>query len=458
MIFRQVLHTDLGCASYFLADDGQAAVVDPKWDIDEYCALAAEYGVEIRHILETHNHADHVSGKGLLAAKTGAIIHVSARAGVRFPHQPLADGDKVEIGRVEVTALETPGHRPEHLAFAVADRARSAESWLLLTGDSLFVGDIARPDLAVERTEGARDVYRSLGRFSSFADGVEVWPAHVGGSLCGGAGMSKKSSSTLGLERRWNPYLSFDREEDFVAAVLAKLPPKPSNFDRIVELNRGPLLRSRWPVTRLSPQHVDRLISEGAVVVDGRSAEAFDESHIAGSVSVSLDRGAVGTRAVWAVDPDEAVIVNAERERGARNLARLLQAVGFRNVIGALAGGLEGWRRAHLPALSSKAVEVGELARRLRDGSVRLLDVREPDEWQFAHVPGALHVPCRDIRDHLDGVLANGAPLAVACATGARSALAASVLERAGWTDVVRVVGGGIPDLADYGFELVSAL
>src|ERR671918_289412 len=188
MFFRQVLNDDLGCASYVIADGGQAAVIDPKWEIEDYLQLADEHGFRIAHILETHNHADHVSGHGRLAAATGARIYVSADAGVEYEHVPLADGDSVAVGEIQVTALATPGHRPEHMAYLVADGGRTAEPWLAVTGDSLFVGDLARPDLAVEPEEGARGLFRSVRRLLELEDFAEAWPGHVGGSLCGGAG------------------------------------------------------------------------------------------------------------------------------------------------------------------------------------------------------------------------------------------------------------------------------
>ena len=183
MFFRQVLHEDLGCASYVVADGGEAAVIDPKWEVEDYLRLAEEHGFAVTHVLETHNHADHVSGKGRLAKATGATIHVPAAAGVEFAHEPLADGDQIRFGDVTITALATPGHRPEHTAYLVADESRGAEQWLAVTGDSLFVGDVARPDLAVDKEEGARGLYASLKRLLALGDFAEVWPGHIGGSL-----------------------------------------------------------------------------------------------------------------------------------------------------------------------------------------------------------------------------------------------------------------------------------
>src|SRR5918911_2936409 len=235
MFFRQVLHEDLGCASYVVADGGEAAVVDPKWEIDEYLDLAREHDLRIRHVLETHNHADHLSGHGRLAAATGATLYISREAGAEYDHEPLEEGTTIEVGDARVVAVRTPGHRPEHLAFLAEDRGRDESPWLVLTGDSLFVGDVARPDLAVEPEDGARDLHRSLRKLLEQEDFLEVWPAHVGGSLCGGAGMSEKPGSTLGFERRFNELLRID-EDELVRELTASPQPQPPNFERIVEL------------------------------------------------------------------------------------------------------------------------------------------------------------------------------------------------------------------------------
>ncbi|MEA2467679.1 MAG: hydroxyacylglutathione hydrolase [Thermoleophilaceae bacterium] len=255
MIFRQLTHDDLGCASYLVGDEdaGVAAVVDPRFEIDEYLLLARYMGVEIEHVLETHNHADHVSGHGRLAAATGAVIHVHRDARPEYDHEPFEDGWELELGCVLIRALHTPGHRPEHCAFALIDTARGDEPWAVLTGDTLFVGDIARPDLAIDKEDGARDIFRSLhGRILSLPPETEVWPGHLGGSLCGGPGMDMKTSSTVGYESRHNELLHEDDEERFVERVLATLGPQPPNFKAVVELNKGPLLPpvSSWARSR----------------------------------------------------------------------------------------------------------------------------------------------------------------------------------------------------------------
>ena len=458
MFFRQVLHEDLGCASYVVADGGQAAVVDPKWDVEDYLRLAEEHGFVIAHVLETHNHADHVSGKGRLAKATGATIHVPATAGVDFPHEPLADGDRIELGEVTITALATPGHRPEHTAYLIADGSRGSEPWLVVTGDSLFVGDVARPDLAVDKEEGAHGLYASVQRLLALGDFAEVWPGHIGGSLCGGAGMSEKPGTTIGFERRFNRLLQSKDEETFVGALTRSLASQPPNFERIVALNRGPLLTEAAGVDALLPAAVHARLEAGATLVDGRDTLAYDASHVPGSINVTKVRAAVGTRAAWVVDPESEVVVTADADEEARDLALLLEAVGFRRIAGLLAGGIAAWTEAGLPVESTAAIDVPELAARLRRGDVRLLDVRDLDEWEEGHVEGSSHLPYYDLRDGIPDDLRNGGkPLAVACSVGNRSSIAVSLLRRGGVDDVIHVAQGGVAELAAEGIELVPS-
>src|SRR5687768_14222660 len=283
MIFRQITHEDLGCASYLVGDEdaGVAAVIDPKLEIDEYLHLARYTGAHVEHILETHNHADHVSGHGRLAAATGATIHIHRDAAPDYDHEPFDDGWELELGGVTVRAMHTPGHRPEHTAFALVDAARGDEPWAVLTGDSLFVGDIARPDLAVDREDGARGIFRSLHRrLLTLPDTCEVWPGHLGGSLCGGPGMDLKVSSTIGYEREHTELLAIGGEDEFVRRATAALRPQPPNFERIVQRNRGPLFVESVAAHPLTPRQVDNARAEGALVVDVRTDLQFDEAHI----------------------------------------------------------------------------------------------------------------------------------------------------------------------------------
>ena len=457
MFFRQVLHEDLGCASYVVADGGEAAVIDPKWEIEDYLALADEHGFRIRHILETHNHADHVSGKGRLAKATGAEIYVPAEADVQFDHHGLVDGDAVRVGEVTITALATPGHRSEHMAYLIADGSRGGDPWLVTTGDSLFVGDVARPDLAVEPHEGARELRKSMFRLLELDDFAEVWPGHIGGSLCGGAGMSEKPGTTIGFERRFNRLLKLDGEDEFVGELTRDLAPQPPNFRRIVELNRGPLLTEAPTLEALAPARVREMVDQGATLFDGRSPPEFDGLHVPGSINVTMTRAAVGTRAAWIVDPESEVLVTAATEAEAMRMARLLEAVGFRRLAGYLGGGVPAWEQAGLETGSTPAIDVPELARRLRADDVALVDVRDDDEWEAGHVAGSFHVPYYRLRDGVPGNLCvTERGCVVACSVGNRSSIAASLLKRSGVANVVHVAEGGIAELAAEGVELIE--
>lgn len=417
MIFRQVTHDDLGCASYLIGDDdaGVAAVVDPRLDVDEYLRLADYLGVRIAHVLETHTHADHVSGRARLVDALGATPHTSFR-----------DGEEIVVGAVVIRAMATPGHRPEHCAFALVDTARGDEPWAVLTGDSLFVGDIARPDLAVEAVDGARAMFASVhDRLLRFGDDVEVWPAHLGGSLCGGPGMDLKPSSTIGYERRHNPLLATEDEETFVTELLDGIGPQPPHVQAVVARNAGD-----------AAQPADG--PDGTVIVDVRPDEEFDAGHLPGAVCNPATRAGFGTRLGWVADLRQPVVLVGRDEADARAALPLAAAVGFENVA---TSGLD----AHDGELATiERVDVGDL----RVDGVQLLDVRERAEWDAGHVEGSTFLPWHDIAEVPEG-LDPERPIAVICASGQRAATGASLLARAGAAQVIHVVGGGVPTLLD---------
>jgi hydroxyacylglutathione hydrolase len=453
LFFRQVLYRDLGCASYLLGDGGEAVVIDPRWDIDVYLEIARAERLRITHVIETHEHADHVSGRLRLAQATGA------RA--RRPHgdgeaaaDVLTPGDEILVGSLCLTAIATPGHRPEHLTFAVADLSRGADPWMLLTGDSLLVGDIARPDLAVTPTDGARALHASLHELLALGDHVEVWPAHIGGSLCGGAGLSGKTSSTTGFERRHNPLLALG-EAEFVDGLTGSLPSRPPNIGRIVELNRRAEGPSPRQPARLGEDEVAGRLAGDAVVIDSRAPAAYDAGHIAGSINLPVSSPGAGTRAGWALDPLRPVILVAQDTAEALQMASALQAVGFWQLEGFCIADRGRWESHSIPVARAGSWDVAELAERLRSDSVELVDVREPTEWSAGHVAGSHHVPLNRLRDVESIVIPQrGRTTAVACAAGMRAAFAASLLRRAGRSDVVRVAGGGIGDLGAHGLRL----
>ena len=443
MIFRQITHEDLGCASYFVGDHsaGVAAVVDPRFEIDEYLELARYLGVQIDHVLETHNHADHVSGHGRLAAATGATIHIHRSAQAEYEHEPFDDGYELELGSLIVRAVHTPGHRPEHTAFALIDGSRGEEPWAVLTGDSLFVGDVARPDLAIEREQGAREIFHSLHeRLLTLAPETEVWPGHLGGSLCGGPGMDMKVSSTIGYERRHNELLD-GLEPDFVERTLASLGPQPPNFQAVVDMNRGPLVTAGVELMPLTPRQVDQRRAAGALIVDVRTDLQFDEAHIPGAVSITMLRQGFGTKLSWVADPAQEIVLVGRDDEDAFVAGRLATAVGVRSLAGYLAGGMTSWRAERRDVARIARWTVEELAD--ADG-VQLVDVRELSEWRAGHVPGSLHRPYHDLHE-LPSEIDPERPVAAICASGQRSATAASLLSAHGAREVIHVVDGGVP-------------
>jgi hydroxyacylglutathione hydrolase len=445
MLFRQITQDDLGCASYLIGDEsaGVAAVVDPRLDIDEYLRLARYAGVHVEHILETHNHADHVSGHGRLAAATGATIHIHREAAAEYDHEPFDDGWELRLGEVAVRALHTPGHRPEHTAFALVDAERGREPWAVLTGDSLFVGDIARPDLAVDKEEGARGIFRSLHqRLLTLPDTCEIWPGHLGGSLCGGPGMDMKTSSTIGFERAHSALLDIADEDEFVRRTTAALRPQPPNFEAIVARNRGPLALAGVEAHPLTPRQVDQARRDGALVVDVRTELQFDEAHIPDAVSITALRAGFGSKLAWLVEREQRVVLVGRDDEDAHRAAALAESVGITRIAGFLAGGMTSWREERLPVERIERITVPEL--RERAGELQILDVRERSEWDAGHIPGSVHVPYHDIHAIPEGI-DPARPVAVICSSGQRSAPAASLLRRHGAREVLHVVDGGVP-------------
>jgi hydroxyacylglutathione hydrolase len=446
MLFRQIIHEDLGCASYLVADreSGVAVVVDPQWDVDAYRRLARLHGVRIGHILETHNHADHVSGHGRLVRQTGATIHVHELAEAEYAHEPFADGWVLTVGDLTIEAIHTPGHRPEHTCFLLSDATRDGAPWALLSGDSLFIGDVARPDLAIEPREGAAQLFQSLrGRLLALDDEVEVWPGHLGGSLCGGAGIDLKSSSTIGFERAHNAALAIGTEADFIESATSSLPDRPPNVEQIVALNRGPLIQGFGTPLPMTPHEVEAAVAAGAVVIDGRTNEQFDEAHIAGALSTSAYDTGFATKVSRVAPPGAEIIVVAAHDVDECEAAELLSSVGLR-VRGFVEGGMTAWRIDGRPVERIELIDPDELARRVgpdgSDGPV-ILDVRNDSEYASEHIPDSLHIPYGNIAARVDE-LPRDRQIAAICRGGKRSGLAASILQREGFADVIHVGKG----------------
>jgi hydroxyacylglutathione hydrolase len=440
VLFRQFVDDDLGCASYLVGDEsaGEAVVVDPAYEIEPYLAEAEHHGVRIRGVLETHTHADHVSGHGRFALEHNVPVRIHPAAEPEYPFEPLADGEEIVAGDIALRVIHTPGHRPEHCCFAVVDRSRADEPWLLLTGDSLFVGDTARPDLAVAARDGAADLYRSLHRLLELPDGVEVYPGHVAGSLCG-VGMSSKASTTIGFERRFNHALRLPGKEAFVEESAGVKTPKPPNAERIVALNRGPFLRA--------PEAIRRLDSPGdAVVLDVRTVAEYADGHAHGAINVPVDGTSFATKAAFVVSPEERIVIRATTEEEAQRAARGLRAVGFLE--------LGGYVLATDDRERMETLSLDELERLVAEDAVDVVDVREPDEHCDGFIPGSRNVPYRLVRRLADD-LRSDKPVVTICTTGPRAAVAASALLHEG-IDARPVVGAGVPDWDDHGGETVS--
>ena len=438
MLFEQFIDDDLGCGSYLVGDEhaGIAVVVDPAYAIEPYLEACERHGVRLVGVLETHTHADHVSGHGRLGLELGLPVWVHAAAGAEFPHESLEDGREIELGEVVARTLHTPGHRPEHCSFAVIDRSRGDEPWLVLTGDSLFVGDAARPDLAVGAEEGAEGLFHSLRRLVDLGDGVEVYPGHVAGSLCGAA-MSSKASTTIGFERRYNHALS-DTHEDFLEQARGPQPPRPPNMEQIVELNRGPFLAAQPPLPSVGDD-------VAAPVIDVRPARSFGAGHRPRAINVPVSGSSFGTKAAFVL-PQGRLAIDAASEDEARRAARALHAVGIFD--------LAGWREAGGPE-RLEPVGLDELEQRLAADEICVLDVREAHERDAGSIPGSRHLPYRVARQAAENGLCGARPIVTICSTGPRAAIAASVLASAG-VDARPVLDGGIDEWRRRGGELTS--
>ena len=429
VLFSQLLNDDLGCASYLVGceESGEALVVDPPLAIERTLAEAERLDVRIVRTLETHTHADHVSGHGRLALELGIPVSIHAAAGAEYRHDLLEDGGELAVGTVTVRVIHTPGHRPEHCCFAVVDTTRADEPWLVLTGDSLFVGDAARPDLAVGAVEGAEGLFHSLRRLLELSDGVEVFPGHVAGSLCGRA-MSSRGSTTIGFERRFNPMASIQELDAFVAESASGAGAKPPNLTRIVELNRAPF-RPGEPAPEELP-----VPPEGSQLLDVRSVEAHLEGHRPGAVNVPVDGSSFSTRSAFALDVEGPVTVLAATADEARRAVQGLRSVAIDRIEGYVLGG--GPER-------TPSAELDELDELVASGAT-VIDVREKDERDEGYIPGSRNVPYRLMRLCCPD-LPRDRPVITICGSGPRAAIAASLL-RAKGIDARPVVDGGMND------------
>ena len=443
MIFQQILNEEAGCLSYLIGctQAGHAVIVDPARDrVEDYVALARRKGLQVSDIVETHVHADHVSGNQALAAKTGARIHIHPAANAAFAHDPAEHGREIRIGNVALQVIHTPGHTPDSIALLVTDLSRGTEPWFVLTGDTLFVGDVGRPDFGGE--QAAASLYASLTeRLLRLPDSVEVYPAHGAGSSCGRA-MSSKTATTIGFERRFNAALRASGVEDFVRQLMTGLPPKPPNFDRIIARNRAQAVSQTAAPRPLSSAQVQEAIDKGAVVLDVRSPEEYGEAHIPGALHVWIESPQFANRVgLFApVEAPVALVISSptDLDRAVQGLGR----IGFDSIVGHLQWGMTEWKSQGLPVARVPQITVHDLATMKEERpDLVVIDVREPFEWDEGHIDGALHVPMPEALARKD-LVPDGRPKAVVCAGGLRSSTVISVLSRAGLADWYNVIGG----------------
>jgi hydroxyacylglutathione hydrolase len=404
VLFRQLVDDDLGCASYLIGDEaaGEAVVVDPAYAIEPYLEEAERSGVRIVRVLETHTHADHLSGHGRFALEHRLPVSVHPLSEPDYPFDPVEDGAELRVGSVTIRVLHTPGHRPEHCCYLAEGH--------LLTGDSLLIGDAARPDLAVDAHDGAQALYGSLERLAGLPDETEVDPGHVAGSLCA-SGISSARSSTIGMERLSNRALAYSDADEFVASHASVSAPRPPTVERVVELNRGPFVGAPAPLGPL-----ERF--EGQVL-DVRTPREFAAGHVAGAINVPVSGSSVGTKAGFLLDPDRPVALHAASPEQGEEGARRLRAVGLLDLAGYLAA----------PDATERLepVTLDELEALLENGAVEVIDVREKDERDEGYIPESRHIPYRLLAAYVEE-LDNGRPVVTVCESGARAAVGASVL------------------------------
>jgi hydroxyacylglutathione hydrolase len=443
MYFEQFYLGCLAHASYMLGSEGEAVVVDPQRDVEIYVEAAQKQNLQIRHIFETHLHADFVSGHRELAARTGATIYIGKAAGATFPHVDVTDGFELRVGKLRIGALETPGHTPESICLVVTDEEKSPQPWAVLTGDTLFIGDVGRPDLSKTYTpqQLAGLMYDSLhNKLLTLPDSVLVYPAHGAGSLCG-RNMRAERSSTIGTERLTNYALQISSRDEFVRQMTANLPARPDYFLEDAAINRA----GATPLTELpdlkpiSTAELKTMLERGAIVLDVRPGDEFAAGHVPGSVNIALSgQFASWAGAVLGLSARPVLIASTPEQLSEARLR--LARVGIEDVTGFLEGGVDGWKRAGFEMEQTPQMTVQQLNGRLDDRDLQVLDVRRQGEWDAGHIAGADWYPLDRFKAALPP-LESDATIAVHCKSGYRSMIACSLLQRAGY-DVINVVGG----------------
>lgn len=455
MYLQQFFIDGLGCASYLVGCEGAgvAAVIDPDRDVQKYLDTARERGMTITHIIETHLHADHVSGNTDLAARTGAEIYVHEAANAEFPHRTLKGGDTITLGNVELRVRFTPGHTPESITLLVVDKTRADEPWMALTGDTLFVGDAGRPDLV--GLEAARELAGHMhdtlrNEYLPLADGVMILPGHGAGSLCGKS-IGSVLSSTLGYERHNNPALQVHGREEYIEFATSGLPEQPGNHKRIKQINRqGPRPLGEVTPRPLTTQEAVPQFRRGAALLDTRPKADYKTKHIPGAVHLEAD-DQLSNRVGFVLPPDVPLVLMLANADDYRRVVYSLARVGYDCVVGYLADGLETWEALGLPTTSGdvRDIEPDELNDLLQHGHRPIvIDVREKWEYAQGHVPGARLISLGEFARHLDE-LDPAQPVAVICASGSRSQSAAALLGQKGFETVYNVIGGTLGWMQD---------
>jgi glyoxylase-like metal-dependent hydrolase (beta-lactamase superfamily II)/rhodanese-related sulfurtransferase len=461
MYFNQIAVPGLGCLSYAIGCPRSKAmvVVDPKRDIQDYLAISREEGMQITHVINTHLHADHVSGDQELRLATGADIYIHESAPVEYKHKTVKEGDVFEIGAAKIEVLHTPGHTPNSISLLVTDKMRAEEPQMLLTGDLLFVGDIGRPDLpgAEILDEQVESLYNSLYvKLADYPDHLEVFPAHGEGSLCG-RGMSAKKNSTLGYERRANPMLRFDSFEAFKEEVMSAFPVRPKSFSHIIQTNlQGAATLDACPMDkRLTPKQFEEMMADGAVIIDARDSAAFGGFHIPGSINIGFEK----QLANWVgmvIDPHSEIILVVDDREDYDRMVTELHRIGYDLIFGYLSGGIMAWLMSGRPVEQLEQTSPQQLKTKLEKSNIRIIDVRTPAEWEDSRIHWAEHFPLSDILDEQFPEAQKDEELVLQCGSGYRSNIAASIMRQAGYANV-KSLAGGIFAWSNAGFPLVAA-
>lgn len=448
MYLEQFFIEGLGCASYLVGCEGAgvAAVVDPDRDVQKYVDAAEQRGMRITHIIETHLHADHVSGNTELAARTGAVIYVHEAAQAEFPHETVKGNDVLKLGNVELRVRFTPGHTPESITLLVVDTTRAAEPWMALTGDTLFVGDAGRPDLV--GIEAARDLAGHMhdtlhNEYLTLDDGVMILPGHGAGSLCGKS-IGSVLSTTMGFERKHNPALQVHGREAYISFATSGLPEQPGNHKRIKQINRqGPRPLGEVKPHPLSIQESVAQFRMGAALLDTRSKADFKARHIPGAVHLEAD-AQLSNRVGFVLPPDVPIILMLADPKDYQQVVYSLARVGYDKVIGYLGESLATWEALGLPTTAGdiRDIQPLELQALLEsEPSPIVIDVRESWEFASGHVPGAKLISLGEFSKRYSE-LDPHQPIALICASGSRSQSAAALLGQKGFETVYNVVGG----------------